>query len=896
MKLTLVAALGCCLPALQWCAPCHSAAALTGAVRDPSGAVIVGAKVVLEAATPLNTLTDVRGRFSFDCVSSGAHTLRISADGFATQEVKARHDGDLSIKLAIKTATQDITVSGDEDNNASLDADHGSGTRLLTQKDLAGMADDPDELRRQLQVLAASGGSAPGQAVVAVDGFDNDIGIPTKSAIASIRVNPDLFSAEYDKPPYQGARIEVFTKPGDTFHGSLFASESNAVINANDPLTPAGSTPASKADYGFEFGGPVIKNTGDFFVALEKRDTNEFNTVNATVLNASGVATPLQEASPAPETLWNGTLRTDWKIGAVHTLAMTYSEHRNEANDQGSGGLVLPEAGYHSLVNQQSVRLTDTGVFSANLLSQTRLGMTWNTTQDAPLSTAPSVNVAGAMVGGGSTVGALKDRERDIEADEQISWTHNNHSFTFGVKNLAILARVFDPDTFNGQYLFTGELGYSPLLQYRYTLLNVAGVAPTTYQQTTGTPRFSYSDWQVALYAQDEWKVAPNFSLSLGLRYEIQTAPSLAGDLAPRFGLAWSPGRRKSWVIRAHAGMFYSPVSASVLSAADRLNGITQTESLIYSPLYSQPLTPALGGTAIQTVRELASGITEGSSLQAQIAVEKQLPQHWHVQGSWSYAYGWNLLRSVNINAPLAESAQDALLAPRPIEPSENILQFQPSGLLHGPIVFLGADQHSYKHVGIFAGYLYMDLKTDADTPMLEPQSSYSNAGEMARASWEPSSQIFGMTQISLPWKVSLSSQFTIVSGVPYNISTGSDNNGDGSFNDRPSIVSQPGPGVYATPFGLLSTTALNGTLPRNAASMPTLLHIDTRASRIFALPWKALGPDQHQSLTVSAEAYNLLNHTNVTQVGGVAGSPSFMQPLMAEPARRIELGLRYSF
>ena len=56
-------------------------------------------------------------------------------------------------------------------NLGSVDADHGAGTHTLSAQDLQGMADDPDDFKRQLQVLAASSGGAPGQAIITVDGF-----------------------------------------------------------------------------------------------------------------------------------------------------------------------------------------------------------------------------------------------------------------------------------------------------------------------------------------------------------------------------------------------------------------------------------------------------------------------------------------------------------------------------------------------------------------------------------------------------------------------------------------------------------------------------------------------------------------------------------------------------
>jgi hypothetical protein len=273
------------------------------------------------------------------------------------------------------------------------------------------------------------------------------------------------------------------------------------------------------------------------------------------------------------------------------------------------------------------------------------------------------------------------------------------------------------------------------------------------------------------------------------------------------------------------------------------------------------------------------------------------LPQHWHVQANLFDAQAWGTPRSRNINAPLVnDETTNPLLAPRPIAPGRNIFQFEESGHLHGQVIFLGIDQHSYKRFGIFIGYLYFNLKTNADTATLFPQSSYSDQGEAARASWESRQRLFAIGQLNLPKKLSLTSQFDASSGDPYNVITGMDNNGDGVFNDRPSLTGQPGTGTYQTPFGLLNTTAINGSLGRNAGTMPALIHLDMNLSRTFELSGHGLSPDRHQSITLNARSANLLNHTNVSAVGSVVGSPTFAQPLAAEAARRVEFGIRYTF
>jgi hypothetical protein len=879
---------------------------LSGTVLDPSGAAVVGAEVHLQAVAQQETTTGPRGSFVFRCVGNDPYQITVDANGFAESKVSGRGSVNITVHLRIADVHTEVEVG--ENSGVSVDADHGAGTHMLSAQDLQGMADDPDDFKRQLQVLAASSGGAPGQAIITVDGFQNSSTLPPKSSIASIRVNPDMFSSEYDRPPYQGGRVEIFTKPGrDSLHGALFLTDSESGVNATDPFAVT-ATPASKRRYGFEFGGPIRKQKSDFFLALERRDINEFNVVNAVVLNSQNEETPLSQSVAAPQRLWIGSVRTDWQLSPKNMLAATYSANVNNSDNVGSGGLVLEEAGYGSTVSEQDLRLTDIFTVSPTLLHETHIGFTWKNTTDVPLSTAPSLQVAGAFIGGGATAGHLQDRERDLEVDDDVLWTHHKHSVKIGVASLGILVHDVDPDTFNGAFVFGGGLApvlgdssqqtaISGLEQYRRTLLSLPGGVPTTYNVTQGIALVPFQQWRVALFAQDQWTLKSNLSIALGLRYALQTSPGTFGNLVPRVGIAWSPDHKQRWVIHARGGLFNSAVTPDVTTEAYRLNGVRQTQTLLYSPSFTEPLAPTPSTIAVATTRQFAPGLGQTWSFQSQLGVERELPQHWHAQANLFDAQAWDTLRSRNINAPLVnDTTINPLLAPRPIAPGKNIFQFEQSGHLHGQVVFLGVDQHSYKRFGIFLGYLYFNLKTDADNATLFPQSSYSDRGETARASWESTHRLFAIGQLNLPAKLSLTSQFDASSGDPYNVVTGMDNNGDGVFNDRPSLTAQPGTGVYQTPFGLLNTTDLNGTLGRNVGTMPTLIHLDSNLSRTFELHSHGLSADRHQSLTLNVRSANLLNHTNVTTVGNVVGSPTFTQPLAAEAARRVEFGIRYTF
>ena len=76
---------------------------------------------------------------------------------------------------------------------------------------------------------------------------------------------------------------------------------------------------------------------------------------------------------------------------------------------------------------------------------------------------------------------------------------------------------------------------------------------------------------------------------------------------------------------------------------------------------------------------------------------------------------------------------------------------------------------------------------------------------------------------------------------------------------------------------------------------MPWQIYLDTNLQRTFSLTRNAKA-DSPQTLTANIRAANVLNHMNVTSVGGVLGSPTFGVPYAADNGRRVEFGLRYSF
>jgi hypothetical protein len=352
--------------------------------------------------------------------------------------------------------------------------------------------------------------------------------------------------------------------------------------------------------------------------------------------------------------------------------------------------------------------------------------------------------------------------------------------------------------------------------------------------------------------------------------------------------------------LHAHIGLFsarYSPRDANELL---RMDGVHRITSTVYNPVYKNPF--SAGAVPIESYRTINPHLANTTYSIENFGFTKALPGGWNLSADFYLARIWNSARTENINSPLNGSPT----GPRPIAPDVDILQMQNSGQGRANVQFFGLEQHKLKRVQFFLGGVHVDLVDDTnDDELSTPQSSYSDAGEFARRSGNPLWNVFGNATFKLPAKFDWSFNMHGGGGATYNITTGGDNNGDGDFNDRPqyaaggtplcSVNPNASPCGYTTPWGELVNSGGIGSLSRNRGVMPWQVYLDTNLQRAFQLTHNAKA-DHPQMLTVNIRSANVLNHMNVTSVGGVLGSPEFGEAYAADNGRRVEAGLRYTF
>ena len=896
-------------------AQCAATNQLKIIVADSTGAA-VPASVRLNAGEVKPT--DKNGVLVLPCVPPGPYALSVIAPGFQArkvQQIRGTHESEsTTVVLAVASVNTSVDVSGQENATASpLEK-----STTLDAEQLKGMADDPDEFRRQLLALAATNGSQS-NVVISVDGFQESSTIPPKDSIISVRTTPNPYTAELQYPVVDGGRLEVTTKPGSpALHGSVFFNSSSSSFNASDPYSLA-SAPAGNQTVGVDLTGPIPYSKSGYGLSLERRSIREQSIVNAVGLSAAMQPVPVLATVAAPQTLWLGDFRTGLQINSTNYAVLSLTANVTDSKNQGVGGLTLPEAGYDLHTSEYDLRISNTQPIGAFLLHQSRVGFTWKTISQAPVSSLPSLTVAGFFSGGSSQQGNLRERDNVLEVDEGADREKHDVEIRIGteVNSRSYNDRV--PNLFDGFYTFGG--GSAPVLstggvssgsvttitaleQYRRALAGLPGGAPTTFQITSGSPNARFTQYRQAFYTQLNLQVPHHVLVQVGIRYQLQTTPQSFSDYAPRAGVSWAPATShailNSWVVHLEGGIFSSPVNPTYVRSVKLLDGVANQQVTVYSPQFGNPLQLITGSTRVNAFRSFAKSIHPDTFLQAEGTLERSFGKHWSAAADFTLGQNWRRERIRNINAPVIGSAAGpadpaaALMAPRPIAPNLNIFQYESTGHLVASLPSLHITANGYKGFNLMAQYNGMTGRGDEDNFAPAPQSSYSKQGESARPDFVTRNSLVITGDVKLPFGFQSAAQFDSNTGSPYNIVTGTDANGDGNFNDRPSYTTSVSPGSYRTRYGLLTTATTNGTIPRNLGTMPSLSHLNASLRRDIALDHRKT----HDSrvLTLSVRSANLLNHTNVAAVGTVLGSTNFDHGVNAEPARRVELGARLSF
>lgn len=840
---------------------------LRGAISDPSGALVPGAAVELRGPGGSRRITtNPDGTYSFSPLTAGTYELRITAKGFAPID---RKDIDVSaatvldIALQIQTETQAVSVQ-DQTGGVSVDAAQNADALVLGQKELAALSDDPDELAQQLQAMAGPG-AGPNGGQIYIDEFTGGQ-LPPKSSIREVRINSNPFSPEYDKPGF--GRIEIFTKPGTDFiRGQAFFQYSNQVFDARSPLlTQSNLPPYDQKFFGVNLSGPIKKNKASFGLDLDQRNITENAFILATTLDSNLNPQSLSQAVATPQTRTSITPRVDYMINPANTLTARYQFTRIGSDNAGVGNFGLSSLGYNQRNTENTFQATETAVISPRMVSETRFQFLRAALQDSGAGSAPQINVDGAFTGGSAIVGNSGNTSDRFEFSNGTSYSHGTHSLKFGVRARDEKDSDTSVQNFNGTFTFLGGTGpalgannqpiagtsvqLSALQVYQRTLLfqkeglsgaqvRALGGGATQFSIATGTPTTGVNGFDLGLYANDDWRVRSNLTLSYGLRYETQNNISDHADFAPRVGLAWGidgrGNRGAKTVLRVGAGIFYDRVANSTILSALRYNGSTQQSYLVLNPDFfpNVPATSQLVGSKTpQTLQILSSGLRAPQTYQANIGLERQINSYARISVNYITTRGVHLLDTRDINAPINGVYPFGDNQVRMLTESAGVMRM--NQLTISPNV-------NFKGMFLFGFY---NLSYGKDDNEGQPANPYN-----LRAEWGPSAfadirhrGVIG-TNFPLPKRFSIAPFIMMQSGSPYDITSGRDPLGTGMFTARPALVNVSassctgGNLVYESGFGCFDLNPGPGenVIPHNYGRGPGIISVNLRLQKTWA-------------------------------------------------------------
>jgi hypothetical protein len=677
---------------------------IAGTVKDPTGAVVAGAKLQLTSASgqQREAVADAAGYYRFPLLTPGAYSLTGEATGFKSTTVQnvtvtVTQTTMVDLPLSLEAAKETVNISAEP---PLVDTANATTGRLVAERQIKQL---PLPTRNLQQLLALSPGtvgsstnntemgrgdvniSVNGQRMtsnnVVMDGVDIDspgtnstpnISVPSPDAVQEFIVQTSLYDATQGRN--SGGNVALVTKSGTSqFHGSAFEFFRNRQLNANDYFLKKAGIPKpilNRNQFGGTLGGPIIKDKTFFFVSYQgTRERNGASLSNSLsfpflpagltsdrsdaaiaslataygalfvnpitkkmlqtklpngnymIPNAAGgsiaapglVSSPQSVISRFREDQFNANI--DQAIGQKNKLSGKFffsntPQYQGIWNFIGSNALQLPGFGGDIEFYNRVLSVTDSHIFSPNLINQARFGYSRIDGPGKPeepfknsdfgitnplCATNPkfcalaTVQVSSMFTVGNYPLSDQRSTTQTYEWGDMVSYTHGRHFLRFGADMRRYLVDFYFNFWSNGQVNFSSFKNFMMGIPDFALLGN--GVRDRNYRMT---------DFET--YIQDDIRVTDQLTLNVGLRlsrnggisdtqnrlvnfdpaaFAQNTLPCTAAapctkgfeqvngtlnpndwNLAPRFGFAVRPSQSSKLVVRGGAGVYFDRPSS----------------------------------------------------------------------------------------------------------------------------------------------------------------------------------------------------------------------------------------------------------------------------------------------------------------------------------------------
>jgi hypothetical protein len=733
----------------------QSTATLTGTVSDPTGAMVPGAAVKvhsLDTNADREVATDDSGNFVVPSLQPGNYMVQVTAAGFGTfvmQKVELAVDqrATLNVKLNLASTGETVEVTGTAPvidastitvgqvidrrtvQEIPLNGRHFLDLTTLTPGGVTAPANG--NLTSPSRGLGANSFITAGNREDSVNFQINGVNLndmvqnqitfqPSINTTSEFKINNSTYSAEYGRS--SGSIVNVSTRSGtNAFHGEAFDYFRNNGLDARNYFNRRGTAQATlkRNNFGGAFGGPIWRDKTFFFVSYEGLIQHQDLTLNSGVLTAAQRAQVVARGNPAsvallplipiandptgsryiasapgPVTVHQGTADGLQQFGTKDTLHGFYafqSDNRTEPNLQNN---TIPGFGDHRNAHRQVLTLNETHLFSPRLVNEARIGFNRISIAFNPAFVA-NPNDYHLSTGVNSAIGIPQMTITDISLNfggpatfpqgrtdtlgiisNTTTYVTGKHALKFGGEFRRFLNANFANDT--------GTVGFNTTTNFINGVANVFTITPSIVSSRVYVNA-------IGAFIQDNYKVLPNVTLEMGLRFEwngtpteganrfvvfdpttvslVQTGTNGLGNVynqnynwQPRVGFAYDVFSTGKTVVRGGYGyMTDQPATNAVTGLASNTPfaaPVTYNSSTAPIPLTNLYNSAAAAGLTVNTIdRNFKNAYTQSFNLNLQ----QEIPWGVAIQVGYFGSVGRHLRARRNLNQPLSNGVRPYL-------------------------------------------------------------------------------------------------------------------------------------------------------------------------------------------------------------------------------------------
>jgi hypothetical protein len=923
-------------------------------VVDQNSAVVPDAKVsVANTATgdAREAISDSDGSVTIPGLSlTGTYTVGVSRAGFGDEELKgimlrSGETATLKVKLLAGSQKAEVTVYGttegvraDPQIGRRLDSPQIDETPILGRKTttlpLLNAAfrqakGTGDLFVNQTYFVTGVGGRR--QTTVTLDGANDDEGWGRQTMIATVPLGAiqevtilsNAFSSEFGWT--SGPALNIVTKSGtNALHGEglfmlrpggwqakTFSTKGFCPPSVPSCVTPGTlqainpvDIPDALSQVSGSIGGPIVRDKTFFFATADytrqNRTTFLSTTLPAFLLPADG---NLAYTGHYRQTLFDG--RLDHKLTSNQTLMFRFNFDRffDDNPQDAVGGTNAPSVARRYSRQSWTMQVNHTTIISARLLNEARFAYL----NGDPVTKWEALNLSTTYTRAGSvpfTIGQSRLSDlfgHQVQFSDTLSWSLGKHYLRLGG---SIIHHTSGGTGSEPGTAVLGTFAFRNTTTAPFEQLTLADVQNYTQPIDFGISSYRLPQWLLTGFVQDDWKVRPDFTLNLGLRYDRQTLTDATKNFAPRVGFGWNPGGDSRTSIRGGYGMYYTQIRANAVAGylVNGLDGLTtytatpgQTgfpscltcvsvnvdpRTLPASQLPARDITIRAGQRAFYEAQFASYGLNfdllpdypdrlvNPRSQVISIGAEREVLKGFFIGADYVHQRVTGLDRTVDLNAPSpfdrTSPGQIRTVAAanltRPIRPINGGVR-QVNVLTNLGVADYNGLQTQFTYRGNSRMYASVSYTLSKATNTSEPDgngigpndSNIARLGEIERGPsvLDQRHRAVIMFSYRFPYDITAGTLTQLASARPFNATTGIDNNGDGVNNDRPVIDGS-----------VIGKSTFRGTPTSDVG-----LFIESR-----------IKTSERTTILLRLEGFNLLNHGNYLGRGqtiyGDTGTP----------------------